>query len=94
MSTVEISVIVIAVVFVAAVAIVSIYRKIKGKGGCSCCKGCSSCRGCGHANVCDSSAADTEGDNGADGVQDSANAENKADFELAKGGESCEDVDK
>ena len=85
MSTVEISVIVIAVVFVAAVAIVSIYRKIKGKGGCSCCKGCSSCRGCGHTNVCDSSAADTESDNGAD---------DKADFELAKGGESCEDVDK
>ena len=93
MSTVEISVIVIAVVFVAAVAIVSIYRTIKGKGGCSCCKGCSSCRGCGHANVCDSSAADAEGDNGADGVQDSANAESKADFELAKGG-SREDVDK
>ena len=94
MSTVEISVIVIAVVFVAAVATVSIYRKIKGKDGCSCCKGCSSCRGCGHANVCDSSAVDTESDNGADGVQDSANAESKADFELAKGGESREDVDK
>jgi len=93
MSTVEISVIVIAVVFVAAVAIVSIYRKIKGKGGCSCCKGCSSCRGCGHANVCDSSAVDTEGDNGADGAE-IASAENEADFELAKGGESCEDVDK
>ena len=93
MSTVEISVIVIAVVFVAAVAIVSIYRKIKGKGGCSCCKGCSSCRGCGHANVCDSSAVDTEGDNGADGAE-IASAENEADFELDKGGESCEDVDK
>ncbi len=88
MSTVEISVIVIAVVFVAAVAIVSIYRKIKGKGGCSCCKGCSSCRGCGHANVCDSSAVD----NGADGAE-IASAENEADFELAKGG-SREDVDK
>ncbi|MDE6550075.1 MAG: hypothetical protein K2M44_01055 [Clostridia bacterium] len=58
MTAIEIAVIVIAVVFVLAVATVCIYRKIKGKGGCSSCSGCSSCCGCNHCADRDKAAKD------------------------------------
>ena len=45
MGAVEITVIVIATLFVVTVGAVTIYRKIKGKGGCSSCSGC--CKNCG-----------------------------------------------
>lgn len=47
MTAIEIIVIVAAALFVVAVAGISLWRKKRGKGGCSACGGC--CPGCAHA---------------------------------------------
>ena len=46
MGPVEIVVIVLAVLFVAAVVGWNVYKKLTGKGGCDCGYGCGGCYGC------------------------------------------------